>query len=143
MFLGDKIKNAADLEIVRHRLIAMQQHDRRASPLLNVMEPRAIYLDEAASSRVAALGYPGQCAVDQGGNAKSNNYRRRDVCGRCPPKDVHSFSPNARPADGAAQHDWKKSHRYCDNGPSFASHRRHILWLRSKMSRAQASGALE
>ena len=88
MFLGHKIKYAADLEIVRHRLVAMQQHDRRAGPLLNVMEPRAIYLDEGASSRVAALGSPGQCAIDQCGYAKPDNHRRRDACGRCTPKDV-------------------------------------------------------
>ena len=74
MFFGHQFEHATYLEIIRHCLIAVEQHDRRAGALLQVMEPHTIDLDERASGGVVALGSSGQDAIEQCGNAEPNNH---------------------------------------------------------------------
>src|SRR3954465_15730411 len=60
-----KLEHAAQVEILHHGSVSMQQHDRRTFTALDVMQPHAIDVNKPARGRVQALGGARPVAHDQ------------------------------------------------------------------------------
>src|SRR5690242_15586741 len=81
--LCQAVDNAADLELLDHRAVAMQQNQRRALAAVEVVEPDAVELDEAAMRRMLALGTAGTMAdakrldAERGGRGEEQHAEAR------------------------------------------------------------------
>src|SRR5699024_7141569 len=63
---GGGVEEAAGLEVLDHAAVAVQEDERRAFASLDIVQADAIHGEEPSARRIAALGGPGELAVDEG-----------------------------------------------------------------------------
>jgi hypothetical protein len=81
---GCPIDQSADLEVLDHASIAVQQDERNAFAALDVVELDTVHLDQPASRRIVALCLSRQAMVHDSGGGKCHcrSGERQQVGGR-------------------------------------------------------------
>src|SRR3954454_25148986 len=81
MVPSQEVKQPTDLEVFHEALIAMKQHNRRSSPLFQVMEPHPVNFHERTFGWIAPFGLSCEGALGQRNNATPDCRRYGDSCG--------------------------------------------------------------
>jgi hypothetical protein len=75
--LGSEINQTAGFEILDHAAVAVKKNQRLAGAPLNVVQPKAVDVEEAAGSRIVTLRFLRKMTIDQSHCGQRSSHARR------------------------------------------------------------------
>ena len=78
MTAGKCINDPTGQEVLDHRAVAMQEQDRLALTLFEVMQSDAVYLQEPTNGRVFAFGGPRRHEHKNGKSAHEQSHNKKN-----------------------------------------------------------------
>lgn len=74
---GREIDQTAGFEILDHAAVAVKKNQRLARAPLDVVQPNAVDVEEAAGSRIVTLGFVRKMTIDQSHCGQRSDRHRR------------------------------------------------------------------